>query len=139
MKVEIYVDGSFNPVSQNYGSGVVILEDGVKTQEFSVCGTNDYFNKYHNVSGEVFATMLATKWVHDNIKDTSDVHVYYDYAGIELWPNGKWSANNMLSQAYRAHIQTLPYKVNFHKVRAHTGDPMNELADKLARRAVGLS
>lgn len=139
MRVDIYVDGSFNPVSQQYGSGIVILQDGEKAQEFSVKGTEDYFNKYHNVAGEVFATMLATRWVQDNIKDTHDVHLYYDYEGIEKWPDGRWTANNMLSQSYRSHIQGLPYKIKFHKVRAHTGDPMNELADKLARRAVGLS
>lgn len=140
MRVDIYVDGSFSPTLKKYGSGIVILENGEKVQEFSVKSEDDYFNKYHNVAGEVFAAILATEWVKRNARySIAEVYLHYDYTGIEFWATGKWSAGNSLSQYYRAHIEQLPYKPNFVKVRAHTGDPMNELADKLARKAVGLS
>lgn len=139
MKIDLYVDGSFSPVLQKYGSGIVVLVDDKVVKEFSVKSADDYFNKYHNVAGEVFASILATKYVADTYPGAVNVSLHYDYAGIECWVNGKWSANNSLSQFWRAHVHDLPFKINFVKVRAHTGDPMNELADKLARKAVGLS
>ena len=138
-KIELYIDGSYSPTLETYGSGIVVLQDGELTHKLSVKGTEPAFNKYHNVAGEEFASILGLMWVQKNLQDHSDVTVYYDYAGLAKWPFGEWSANNTMSQFYRDFIRKLPFKVKFAKVRAHSGVTYNELADKLARGAVGLS
>lgn len=138
MKIDIYVDGSYSPTLQKYGCGIVVVKDGEVLREFSVPGNEPAFNKFHNVAGEVFAAMLALMWVTDNVEDPEPT-LHYDYQGLELWVTGKWKTNSTLAIAYKEAVTKLPYKVNFVKVRAHTGNTFNERADALARKAVGLS
>ena len=136
-KIDVYVDGSYSPTKQMYGCGIVILVDGAVDKEFAVPGVEKAYNKFHNVAGEVFATMLAYRYIQDHYENP-EVYVHYDYQGIELWATGKWNANSSLAIAYRDAVEELPFKVNFVKVAAHTGNTYNERADKLARKAVGL-
>lgn len=141
MKIEVYVDGSYNINTGEYGSGVVMIVDGDQKniKQYNAKGNNSTFAKQRNVAGEVFAVSLAlnicSKMEH---ADELDVHVYYDYAGIECWATGKWAANTVLSQEYRKFVHGLPFKVNYHKVKAHTGNYFNEVADQLAKQAAGV-
>lgn len=136
-KIDIYVDGSFSPTKQMYGCGIVILKDGVVDKEFSVPGTEKAYNKHHNAAGEVFAAMLAFQYVKDHYSDPQ-VTCYHDLEGLEFWTTGKWHAYTSLSIAYRDAVAALPFKVEFKKVKAHTGNTYNERADHLARKAAGL-
>lgn len=138
MKLDLYVDGSWSPTKNMYGCGIVILHEGKVLKEFSVPGTETAFNKFHNIAGEIFAAMLGFQYIEEHYENP-EVTCHYDYAGLELWTNGKWNANSSLAIAYQEVVKELPYPVTFKKVRAHTGDTYNELADTLARRAVGLS
>lgn len=137
--IKVYVDGSFNPVSKQVGSGAVILVDDEKVHEISAQAPESFIDKYHNVAGEILASIVSLQVVRERFWKPGDtVSVYYDYTGIEMWVTGRWSANNLLSKRYVSIVKELPFKVEFHKVKAHTGDRYNELADTLARKAVGL-
>ena len=64
-------------------------------------------------------------------------HIHYDYQGIEAWALGTWKTNHPMTKAYRNRY--LEYADScafiFHKVTAHSGDPYNEQADRLAKEA----
>jgi len=66
----------------------------------------------------------------------SQLTIYYDYQGIQAWAEGDWRANKPISKYYAAQFQLLQTKiaVHFKKVKAHTGDTYNELADQLAKQ-----
>ena len=57
-----------------------------------------------------------------------------------MWATGQWKTNNPLTKAYAGEMQNLSNKISifFHKVAAHTGVEYNELADKLAKEALGI-
>ena len=70
--------------------------------------------------------------------DKGDARVYYDYEGIEKWCTGAWKANKSGTKAYREYYRKISgqLKISFHKVRGHSGDTYNEMADKLAKKAL---
>lgn len=136
--INIYVDGSYNPVTNQYGAGVVILRGDTVIQEMVIPCPDTSYSKYHNVAGEVMGAMAGLMWIESNAPG-ADVNVYHDYAGIGLWPTGKWSANNTMSISYASFVRKLPFKVNFVKVKGHSGNQWNNRADALARQAVGLN
>jgi len=129
----IYVDGSyFNGVT---GYGVVILKDGKVEKEFcgsvseeETCGT-------HQVAGELFATGKAIKWCEENGID--EIHLFYDYEGIEKWATEVWQAKQPLTQRYRKFMRNCDIKIFWHKVDSHTGDRWNDRADELAKMGAG--
>lgn len=142
MKLTVYVDGSYNSNGHVYGGGVVVLVPGIdKPLEQKVAGNDPNYARLRNVAGEVLATMTALQ-IAKQVSCT-ELEIYYDYAGIENWilspshPNS-WKAKNNFSKAYKTvmleAMQTI--KVKFIKVKAHSGDYYNELADKLAKEAV---
>lgn len=139
MKVDIYVDGAYNPVTKEYGSGVVLLSGGKVIHEMSIPGPVPQLSKYHNVAGEVIAATVAFQMIEKLDIPDIEVDMYYDYAGIELWATGKWTARNSMSQEYQNYVGNLKFPIRFHKVTAHKGVIYNERADTLARRAAGLS
>ena len=67
------------------------------------------------------------------------VGICFDYEGIEKWCTGAWKANKTGTIAYREFYQKACTQVNirFVKVKGHSGDKYNDLADKLAKEAVG--
>lgn len=138
MKAEAYIDGSFNAATKVYGSGVLLFIEG---KEEPIClsqpGNNPAFVSQRNVAGEVMAAMLVMEGCK-KIPNLEELTIYYDYAGLECWVKGTWNARNSLSQAYRDYARSLPFKLSFRKVTAHTGVRYNEEADRLAKMACRL-
>jgi ribonuclease HI len=130
MRYEIYVDGSF--LEDSVGFGYVVLLEGQLIRE--VCGPvkPEDAQDMRNVAGEIVGVGHALRWCLQN--SIPEVHVYYDYEGIRSWALGIWKANKNLTQRYRDFMQTLPVRVHFHKVKAHSGDKWNERADELAKQ-----
>ena len=67
-------------------------------------------------------------------------NLIYDYAGIEKWYTGKWQANSGIAVAYTTFRDQVKnkIKVNFIKVKSHSNDKYNDLADTLAKKALGI-
>lgn len=134
-KIEAYVDGSFDSTTNIYGSGIVILKNGKKMEEISKQGSDERFISSYQIAGEIFGALEAIKWVKR--KHLSHLTIYYDYEGIEKWATGVWNANKPISQYYVETFKKASKEINviFEKVKAHSGNNYNELADYLAKKA----
>jgi ribonuclease HI len=134
--IKAYVDGSYEHSLRAYGSGVVILK-GEKIQEtFSVRGDDKNLVAMRNVAGEIEASKIAMKYCIDN--DIKDLILYFDYEGIEKWCSGVWKANKEGTIKYKKYYDSIKNKLNvkFIKVKAHSGNKYNDLADELAKFAL---
>lgn len=65
------------------------------------------------------------------------VTIYHDYEGIAKWCTGEWQAKKAGTRAYKDFYDQAKEKVEIHfiKVKGHSGDQYNDLADQLARKA----
>ena len=133
--VYAYIDGSFDRINGIYGSGVVIV-DGDKKYEFKHAGNREDYAQLHNVAGELEAAKYVMWYAVD--KKIKEITLFYDYKGIESWATGDWQANLPYTQDYVKFYNKvkLVVKVNFVKVKAHTGVELNEVVDKLAKDAI---
>ena len=133
--VYAYIDGSFDRINGIYGSGVVIV-DGDKKYEYKHAGNREDYTNLHNVAGEIEAAKFVMWYAVD--KKISEITLFYDYQGIEAWATGDWQANLPYTQDYVKFYNKVKtvVKVNFVKVKAHTGVELNEVVDKLAKDAI---
>ncbi len=133
--VYAYIDGSFDRVSGIYGSGVVIV-DGNEKYEYKHAGNREDYAQLHNVAGELEAAKFVMWYAVD--KKIKEITLFYDYQGIEAWAVGDWKANLPYTQDYVKFYNKVKtaVKVNFVKVKAHTGIELNEVVDKLAKEAI---
>lgn len=131
-----YVDGSFREKEKAYGAGVVYMTDGRKDEFYQ--RYEDKYISHRNVAGEVKASELAIKKAIEEKKEK--IYIYHDYQGISSWAKGEWKTNNDLTKSYKAFIDQASQKIqiNFVKVKGHSNDKYNDLADKLAKKAVGI-
>ena len=132
-----YVDGSFNVKHNEYGWGVVMFLNGEKNF-FSGSGNDAENAKLRNVAGEIIAARRAIEKAMDC--GYKEIHIYYDYYGIEMWATGAWKRKTKQTIDYNAFINSVKDKitVHFHKVKAHTGVSINEEVDRLAKSACGI-
>ena len=133
--VYAYIDGSFDRINSIYGSGVVIV-DGDKKHEYKHAGNREDYAQLHNVAGELEAAKFVMWYAVD--KKIKEITLFYDYQGIEAWAVGDWKANLPYTQDYVKFYNKVKtaVKVNFVKVKAHTGIELNEVVDKLAKEAI---
>ena len=133
--VYAYIDGSFDRINGIYGSGVVIV-DGDKKHEYKHAGNREDYAQLHNVAGELEAAKFVMWYAVD--KKIREITLFYDYQGIEAWATGSWEANLPYTQDYVKFYNKVKtaVKVNFVKVKAHTGIELNEIVDKLAKEAI---
>ena len=135
-KLLAYVDGSFDEALGKYAFGcIIITPNGETIKEFGN-GDNPESLAIRNVAGEMLGAMYAVKWAVKNGYDNIELH--YDYEGIEKWAVGEWKAKNTLTQKYATFMneQQSIIRINFQKVKAHSGDFYNEEADRLAKKAL---
>lgn len=131
-----YVDGSFNLPEKTYGAGVVLIKDG--NEEHFKKAYSDSFYTHRNVAGEVKASELAINLAIE--KGFNKIIIYHDYQGIKSWADGDWKTNNDLTKAYKAFINQKreEIEIGFVKVKGHSNDKYNDLADRLAKDACGI-
>ena len=124
-----YVDGSF--LNKKIGYGAVIMQSGKIIHEISGV-MDDTYAAHYQIGGELKAVIETVTWCKKN--NINDIHIYYDYKGIEMWARGKWKAKNELTQKYQAFMVKQSITFHFHKVAAHSGNRWNEHADMLAKK-----
>lgn len=136
--LEIYVDGSYNAATKTVGSGIVILDDDVKTVSITYGNNDEGFKKMRNVAGEINAATIAMYYAKKN--RIKKICICYDYEGIEKWCTGEWNANNPYTVKYREFYKKCreSVQIQFLHVKAHAGDAYNEMADMLAKNAAGI-
>ena len=138
--VRAYVDGSYDSSSGRFSCGVVIVEtDGYgnsETTELNAAFDDAEAAHQRNVAGEIMGSKLAID--HCIANGIRSVEIYHDYEGIGAWADRRWKANNPLTQGYRDYVAEARkiMDIKFVKVKAHAGNKYNELADKLAKKAL---
>lgn len=137
-KIYIYVDGSFNNETKKYSYGMVVVKNGHSLEEKNGTGENQDMAQMRNVAGELIGAIAAMRYCIDhNIKD---VVLCYDYEGIACWPLREWDTTKIGTRAYVDFYDRICPLVNitFKHIKGHSGNKYNEIADKLARQALGL-
>ena len=133
-----FVDGSFNADTDTYGYGGFLSANGIK-YPISGSGNKPDLARMRNVAGEIEGALAAAHMALE--MKLKRLTILYDYEGIEAWVNGGWKCRKEETAAYRDAMQEIIAKglaIRFVKVRAHSGIPGNELADSLAKSAVGI-
>lgn len=132
-----YVDGSYDHSKKEFSYGMVLISDGKEIY---------YGEKYddlelvsmRNVAGEIKGAEAAMKYAvsHKFWK----LAVYHDYEGIQKWCTGEWKTNKEGTRAYKEFYDQIKSKlqVKFVKVKGHSNDRYNDMADMLAKSALGI-
>ncbi|MCF8020656.1 MAG: ribonuclease H family protein [Vallitaleaceae bacterium] len=136
-----YVDGSYDHSTKRYAGGAVILI-GEEEIHINEAGDDTELATMRNVAGELLGAIRAMEWVY-NHKDAMGIKkliLYHDYEGIAKWATKGWQAKKKGTQQYVTLFNkySTSYPIEFVKVLAHSGDYYNELADQLAKKALGI-
>lgn len=132
-----FVDGSFNESTGTYGYGG-FLQTSDSKYYLQGSGTDEEMASMRNVAGEILGSMAAIEKALE--LGITEVSVYYDYMGIEMWATGKWKRNKKGTVMYHDFVQSVKDRIDiqFIKVKGHSGVEGNEEADRLAKEAVGI-
>jgi len=132
-----YVDGSYDDSIKAFSYGVVMFYDEIE-EHFSAKMNNPVLIEMHNVAGEIKAAEKAMQFCVEH--DIKSIDIYHDYEGISKWCTGEWKAKQVGTKAYKAFYDGIKSNitVNFIKVTGHSGDKYNDLADQLAKSALGI-
>ncbi|MDA3899732.1 MAG: reverse transcriptase-like protein [Spirochaetes bacterium] len=132
--IKIYTDGSF--IDGRCGYGAVITNSGKEiVDRLSGSVTDEKYLKHRQVAGEVMAVLKAIQWCTSN--SIIKCEICFDYQGVQSWATGEWKRNTELTSNYYNEMQRTAVKVRWTKVKAHSGDMMNEEADRLAKNGCG--
>lgn len=132
-----YVDGSYDHSQRKFACGIVFFHDG-KEEHFAEAFSDPTLAEMRNVAGEIKGAMFAMAYCKQ--LGIQDLTLCYDYEGIEKWCTGAWAAKKDGTKGYKAFYDAIKeaVQVRFVKVKGHSGDTYNELADKLAKSALGI-
>lgn len=132
-----YTDGSYNIKTKEFAYGLIIFENG-NEHTFSKAFSDSGLAAMRNVAGEIMGAKAAMQFCIEN--EIGKLDLFYDYEGIEKWCTGEWKTNKDGTIAYKKYYDSIKDRlsVSFVKVKAHTGDKYNELADRLAKDALGI-
>ncbi len=132
-----YVDGSYDVTTGSFSYGMVMFYDG-KEEHFSKKFESNDLASMRNVAGEIEGARAAMQYCLD--KGIKSVTIYHDYIGIAAWCTGEWKAKQEGTMDYALFYRaaSLHVDIHFKKVKGHSGDTYNELADKLAKEALGI-
>ena len=114
------------------------INDGKIIYEDKGIGFDKEAIALRNVSGEVLGAKMAVEFAINN--NYKEVTIAYDYQGIESWALGTWKRNNKITSEYNEYMQNKMKEINirFKKIKGHSGHKYNDLADKLAKEALGI-
>ena len=132
-----YVDGSYDDTTKSYSYGMVMMH-GEDELHFFEKFEKDDMSDMRNVAGEIEGSMAAMKYCIEN--GIKSISIFYDYEGIQKWCNGDWKAKKEGTKRYVEFYKDASkfVDVDFIKVKGHSGDKYNDLADELAKKALGL-
>lgn len=131
-----YVDGSFSKSRGVYGYGGFIQCDGFR-QIIQHAGSNAVYLPEQHIAGECLGALQVMFTASK--RGIDELNLFYDYIGIENWALHAWEARTPIAQYYADTYDLMSHRVQIHfcKVNRHAGIIGNEIADLLAKEAVG--
>lgn len=133
--VNIYVDGSYR--DGRYSWAFAVYESESLTYYSSGVGTDEEAATMNNVAGEIAGAVKAIQWAEENNK--RPINICHDYNGPAHWADGSWRAKNKFTIEYAKFASSRLDWVRFKKVEGHSGVEGNELVDRLAKEALGIT
>lgn len=135
MKAIAYIDGSYDNETKRYGFGGILMVNGEEHQ-FKKGYSLDEYTESRNVAGEIKGAAYIINYCLKN--GINELDLYYDYIGIEKWYTGSWKANTLIATKYVSFVAKInkQIRINFFKVKSHSNDKYNDLADKLAKESL---
>ena len=132
-----YVDGSYDSLTNSFSYGMVLFYNNEKFY-FSKKYNNNDFAEMNNVAGDIKGAEAAMQFCLDN--NITSITIYHDYEGIEKWCNGEWKAKKEGTIQYVNFYNKVSskVKVQFIKVKSHSGNKYNDIADNLAKEVLGI-
>ncbi|MDE6852854.1 MAG: reverse transcriptase-like protein [Lachnospiraceae bacterium] len=132
-----YVDGSYHSATGEFSYGVVILQNGSEYC-FHEKLSDPELASMRNVAGEIKGAEAAMRYAVEH--GYRQITIYHDYEGIARWCTGDWRANKSGTKAYKAYYDSISdrLQIRFEKVKGHSGDKYNDMADSLAKQALGI-
>lgn len=141
-KIEVYTDGAFFTFGNFYvSSGAAIILVDSKIQ--SILLLRD-IRKIAKRSRQVTAELGVVYYIQSLFK-TFEFDLYYDYLDVEALLQDtqfckRKKAHSEISSTYVHEMEKLGHSnITFHKVRSHTGNKYNEMADIYAKCAANIS
>lgn len=132
--IEIWVDGSCFPQangSPRLGWGLLVKKNGKEIHRDKGNDIPQTAIVHRNVAGEILAILKAIQWCQS--QGITELTIYYDYQGLESWATGDWRAKLPFTQAYAHALKESGLTIHWVKVKAHSGNPENEIVDQLAK------
>lgn len=135
-----YSDGSYSKKNNCYSYGVYLSPNyGRAPYLLQGRGNNPEFLPEKNIAGELIGAMqVAFTCQNLNIKE---INLYFDYAGVEAYLTGAWEVKTPLALYYRQTMEIMQdvVKIHFIKIKGHSGNWGNDIADTLAKEAAGVT
>lgn len=134
-----YVDGSYHSGTREFSCGVVIFYEQ-KEYHLAEKYSDQTLAEMRNVAGEIKGAEKAMAFCQAH--GITSLTIFHDYEGVARWPTGEWQAKKEGTQAYRKFYQQMVSEgmmIYFQKVKGHSGDRYNDLADRLAKEALGIN
>ena len=132
-----YVDGSF--LNNGIGWSWVLVKDGnVVRQLYGGVDPNEETSR--NITGELQATRSAIK--DAVLHKINEIEIVHDYQGISSFIDGAFEAKTKESNDYKNFVEDCKtnynLKIKFTKVKGHSNNRFNDLADELAKKGANL-
>ncbi len=150
--LSIYTDGSSAPNPRNGGVGMRIIFPDDEIKDFSPYGYKGATNNMMELQAPILALKEIIKL--SDLKGAESIVVYTDSqyvvsnyrTAMFTWSKMKWLKGNgepvtnteqwkELLRLMRRIGQTFRVRVDFEKVKGHSGDEHNEAVDKLAKKS----
>ena len=133
-QIAIWVDGSCFPQadgSLRIGWGLLVKQDNEEVYRAKGNDIPPEAHRHRNVAGEIFGILKALEWCQ--AQGITEVSLNFDYQGLESWATGVWRAKFPFRQHYSRTVKASNITIHWIKVKAHSGNPENEIVDQLAK------
>lgn len=139
-KIDVYTDGSFDKATGRCTGAYIAVEGS----QIIYCGLvkleKPEYKESWNVSAELMAALIAVMSSANTINNEDyELTIVHDYVGVSEYVNQvkPWKAKKAIPKLYAAGIgkfrqEHKGVRLGFRKVKGHSGDVYNEMADRLA-------
>lgn len=130
-----YVDGSYNVDTKEFSYGIVYLAQGEESYDSRMVPDKE-LAEMRNVAGEIKGAETAMRYALEH--GFKKLVIYHDYEGIAKWCTGDWRTNKEGTKAYSSYYSSIKdqIQIQFIKVKGHSNDKYNDMADQLAKQAI---